>query len=77
MAISATIADSNNTQVVTATVPGAQGPAGGVATIDEDARADGALLFYNSAAQGGAGAYVATTTSGTIAGTFTLDGGTF
>ena len=77
MAISATITDSNSTQVVSATVPGVQGPAGGVATIEESSRDDGALLFYDSSASGGAGAYSATTTPATIAGTFTIDAGTF
>ena len=77
MAITATIADSNSTKVVTATVAGAQGPTGGVAAIEESSRADGATLFYDASANGGAGAYVAVTTTASIAGTFTIDGGTF
>jgi len=87
MAISATISsnnttnaslsDSNNTTVVSATVAGAQGPAGGVATIEESSRADGSTLFYDASASGGAGAYVASSTTVGIAGTFTIDGGTF
>jgi len=77
MAISATLSDSNSTKVVSASVAGAQGPTGGVAAIEESSRADGATLFYDASANGGAGAYVASTTTVGIAGTFTIDGGTF
>ena len=87
MAISATISDSNNTnvslsdsnttRVVSATVAGAQGPTGGTVPIDESGRADASVLFYDASASGGTGAYVASSTTASITGTFTIDGGTF